>query len=435
MNEPEHIFTDDTQNCDQQENGQKNSDSIFEKELLIYTPEQFTCSTDYRNRLQSREEKLPKPAVFLTACTVFLIMVFSVYCIIAKTYSLREGFYSPETKTTVILGLNDRPESAELKDESGKYTSEGICEAVGPSVVEIIIYEDLASENPVGSGSGIILSSDGYIVTNAHVISGGGNVKVALYDQTVLDGKIIGFDAKTDIGIVKVTPGTTELKVAEFGNSDDVIQGEQVMAIGNPGGLHGSISGGYVSGINRMIRGDSTGREMNCIQTDAAISPGNSGGALVNMYGQVIGITSSKYVSSSYEGLGFAIAINDARPVIEELIANGYISGRFRVGIGFYEITKEQSEATGLPRGLLIDSIDESCDISKSGLQPKDIIVEVEGDTVTDYDTFMAAIEKHHKGAGDTVHAKAVRADEKDPSKQETIGIEFTLVEDTSGNY
>ena len=207
------------------------------------------------------------------------------------------------------------------------------------------------------------------------------------------------------------------------------------MAIGNPGGLHGSISGGYVSGINRMIRGDQTGREMNCIQTDAAISPGNSGGALVNMYGQIIGITSSKYVSSSYEGLGFAITINDAKPIIEELIANGHISGRFKVGITFYEITEEQSKATGLPRGLLIDSMDENCDISRSGLREHDIIVEIEGDKVVDYDTFMAAIKGHNKGAGDKVKARAVRIDEKDDKKRETIPFEFTLVEDTSGDY
>ena len=377
-----------------------------------------------------------KPAVFLALCTVFLIMAFAVYCIIARSFSLKDGFYSPGTRTTVILGLNSRPGDSELKDEAGRYTSEGICEAVGPSVVEILMYEELTSKNPSGSGSGIILSEDGYIVTNAHVISSGGTVKVVLYDQkTAIDGKIIGFDTKTDIGIIKINPGTTVLKAAEFGNSDDVVQGEQVMAIGNPGGLHGSISGGYVSGINRMIRGDSTAREMNCIQTDAAISPGNSGGALVNMYGQVIGITSSKYVSSSYEGLGFAIAINDAKPVIEELIANGYISGRFKVGISFYEITEAQSEATGLPQGLLIDTMDENCDISQSGLQRQDIIVELEGERVTDYDTFMAAIEGHHKGAGDKVHAKAVRVDENDTSKYETIYIEFTLVEDTSGNY
>ena len=413
---------------------QDSSQNIFEKDFRIYEPEKFKCSTDYKNRFSEPDEQLSKPSVFIALFTIFLILVFSAYCIISRAFNLKEGFYSPETKTTVILGLNGRPGTEELTDEDGKFTPAGICEAVSPSVVEIVCFGE-SSEVPVSSGSGIILSEDGYIVTNAHVINTGRNPKVSLSDKTVFDAEIIGYDSKTDIGIIKINPGKNILKPASFGNSDEVIQGEQVMAIGNPGGLHGSISGGYVSGINRMIRGDQTGHEMNCIQTDAAISPGNSGGALVNMYGQVIGITSSKYVSSSYEGLGFAITINDAKPVIEELIANGHISGRFKVGITFYEITKDQAEAAGLPQGLFIDSMDESCDISESGLKEHDIIVEVEGDKVVDYDSFMNAIRSHGKGAGDKVHAKAVRVDEKDTSKQTNIEIEFTLVEDTSGDY
>ncbi|WP_049962942.1 trypsin-like peptidase domain-containing protein [Ruminococcus sp. HUN007] len=413
-------------------------ENVFDKELLIYDAEKFLCDTDYRNRLQEREERTPKPAVFLSICAVLLILAFAVYCIVVRSFRLKDSFYSPGTRTTVVLGLNSRPDKDEdLKDSTGRYTSSGICQAVGPSVVEIIIYEDGKTDTPSGSGSGIILSADGYIATNAHVIQNGKTVKAVLSDKSVFTAEVVGYDAKTDIGVVKIAPGDKKLKPAEFGNSDDVIQGEQVMAIGNPGGLHGSISGGYVSGINRMIRGDQTGREMNCIQTDAAISPGNSGGALVNMFGQVIGITSSKYVSSSYgyEGLGFAIAINDAKPVIEELVANGFISGRFKVGITFYEITAAQSAASGLPEGLLIESMDENCDISKSGLKAKDIIVEIENIRVNDYDSFMDAINRRGKKAGDKVRAKAVRVDEKDTSKRETIDFEFTLVEDTSGNY
>ncbi|MCQ2465361.1 MAG: trypsin-like peptidase domain-containing protein [Oscillospiraceae bacterium] len=418
------------------ENVQIRPENVLEKDFQVYETEQFKCSSDYRNKLKGPEETIPKPAVFLAVTAVLFIFAFSLYCIIARTFDLKEGFYSPDTGTTVILGLNSRPEKHELRDESGRYTSEGICEAVGPSVVEILIYDTKKSKvNPISSGSGIILSDNGFIVTNAHVITTGNSVKVALSDKTVFDAKIIGYDAKTDLGVIKISPGTSKLRAAEFGNSEEVVQGEQVMAIGNPGGLHGSISGGFVSGINRMIRGDSTGREMNCIQTDAAISPGNSGGALVNMFGQVIGITSSKYVSSSYEGLGFAIAVNDAKPVIEELIANGFISGRFKVGISFYEITEEQSKESGLPQGLLIDTIDEECDISESGLKTQDIIVEVEGSKVSDYDTFMEAINGHGKKAGDRVHAKAVRIDEKDDKKRETFSFEFTLKPDTSGDY
>lgn len=427
--------TDNTVFTGETESSSACPENVFEKELLIYEPEIFRCDTDYRNRMREPEPRFKRPAVLLMSCTLFLVVAFALYCIIAQTFRLKEGFYSPASKTTVILGLNSKPAPEILTDENGRYTPAGICEAVGPSVIEIIVYDDSPKAKPVSSGSGIILSEDGYIVSNAHVINVEGTMKVVLHDDTVFDAKVIGYDNKTDIGIIKIAPGTTKLQAAEFGNSDEVVQGEEVMAIGNPGGLHGSISGGYVSGINRMIRADSTGRQMSCIQTDAAISPGNSGGALVNMYGQIIGITSSKYVSSSYEGLGFAICINDAKPIIEELTANGFISGRFKVGITFYEITEEQSEASGLPQGLLIDTLDETCDISKSGLRKNDIIVEVEGSRVTDYDSFMDAINSHNKGSGDKVHAKAFRAEEDHPENAETVDFEFTLNPDTSGKY
>ena len=355
---------------------------ITEKELLIYETERFQCFSDYKNKMAAPEPAISKPAVFLMICIMIFILFFSVYCIISRSFELKNGFYSPSTGTTVVLGLNSRPDSTEDRDENGRYTSEGIFKAVSPSVVEIINFSDESFSKPVSNGSGIILSEDGYIVTNAHVIKNDNFIKVIFFDKSSSPAQIIGYDSKTDIAVIKISVEGMSLTPAEFGNSDEVVQGEQVMAIGNPGGLSGSISGGYVSGINRMIRGDETGHEMNCIQTDAAISPGNSGGALVNMYGQVIGITSSKYVSSSYEGLGFAITTNDAKPIIEELIANGHITGRFKVGISFYTITKEQSEETGLPQGLLIDTIDENCDIASSGLEPGDIIVETEGETV-----------------------------------------------------
>lgn len=138
----------------------------------------------------------------------------------------------------------------------------------------------------------------------------------------------------------------TGLSPATLGDSDEVLVGEQVIAVGNPAGLSNTVTDGIVSAVNREIRSDSTGFEMKCIQTNADISPGNSGGALVNMYGQVIGITSSKYISSYYEGLGFAITINEAKPIIEELISNGYIGGRFRIGIVMIDMADPSKIAT-----------------------------------------------------------------------------------------
>lgn len=410
------------------------TNNIFEKNIEEYQTESFRCFSDYNNILEEEALKMPKPFSILAVLMIFLALAFSSYMIITGYLGIDSGFYSSDTDNLVVLGLNSRPASPEYTDETGKYTTAGIAKEVGPSIVEIITYPEITKKRISGTGSGIILSKDGYIVTNAHVISSGKAVDVSLGDNSLYEATTIGYDSKTDIAVIKIEPAGTELPVAIFGNSDEAVQGERVVAIGNPGGLTGSVSEGCISAVNRMIRADSTSHEMNCIQTDAAISPGNSGGALVNMYGQVIGITSSKYVdviNASYEGLGFAITINDAKPIIEELIANGYIAGRFKVGITFVGLDKELAEAEKLCPGLLISDISKDCDIANTELKPEDIIFEVEGKPVTDYDSFMESLGE--KGANDTVHAKVARFDED--GNKNVFEIEFKLMPDTSGDY
>lgn len=406
----------------------------FEKVNNQYDLENFACISDYNNIIPSEKKHLSKTAIVLFLLTVILISVFALFCVVSEIFNFKSGFYSPRTNTTIILGLNEKPGQEQFRDENGKYTAVGIADHVGPSIVEILTYADATHSAAVGSGSGIIMSDDGYIVTNAHVINSAKFLAVSLSDKSVYDASVVGYDSKTDIAVIQVDSNIKKLSPAEFGNSDNVVQGEQVLAIGNPGGLTGSISGGYVSGINRMIKADQTGYEMNCIQTDAAISPGNSGGALVNMYGQVIGITSSKYVSSSYEGLGFAITINEAKPIIEQLIAEGHITGRFKIGITFYTVTDEFIKSKSLPegiKGLMIESIDPECDIASSGLMVNDIIIEAEGKKAYDYNSLMKAIEG--KKVGDTVRVKVLRID--NDKNQTQLDIKFKLMEDTSGDY
>jgi len=242
------------------------------------------------------------------------------------------------------------------------------------------------------------------------------------------------------LAVIKID--ATDLTAATLGDSDEVILGEAVVAIGNPAGLSGSVTNGIVSGLNRQIRSDSTGFDMNCIQTNAAISPGNSGGALVNMYGQVIGITSSKYVSSSYEGLGFAITINEVIPIVEDLISNGYVEGRVRVGITFISLESdevqlafaEELEMEDIPEslnGIWITEIAADCDISNTELAENDMIIEVNGQSVSTYDEVMAAIDG--QVAGDSVEAVCRRYNQD--GSYETFKITFALMEDTSGNY
>lgn len=351
-----------------------------------------------------------------------------------------------ERKQVVLYRDVNRKASADelLKtDKYGRYTIEGVSELVKPSIVEIYTYAsraDYQAGNYIGSGSGVVISEDGYIVTNTHVLHENGIHIINTVDGKQYEAEVIGRDVKTDIAVIRVSG--VKLHPAVFGNSDNAVVGQQVIAIGNPVSLSFTVTDGIISAVHRKIRTDETTFEMECIQTNADISPGNSGGALVNMYGEVIGITSSKYVSSSYEGLGFAITSNEALPIIEELIDKGYISGRFRIGIQLIDMSEqskiliiEDELGFDLPkdfRGIYIESISEDSDIANTDLKPGDFITEVAGVKVTTYNEFYNAITSSY-GVGDTVPATCAHIDEDGTVTE--YDIKFKLIEDTSGNY
>lgn len=393
--------------------------------------------TPYSYNFEIKKDK--KNNILTKVFLIILVLAISIFAFTTAIYDMisttpHENIIENEDEDESIkLNLNGKPVLEEkTRDSSGRYTTVGIAEVVSPSIVEILTFDE--NENsPKGNGSGIIIDSEGIIITNSHVIVDSSKIKVKLLSTlNTYDAEIIGRDSKTDLAVIKIS-ADERLIPAELGNSDYVQLGEQVMAIGNPGGLSGSITGGYVSGLNRMIKTDSTGYEMNCIQTDAAISPGNSGGALVNMYGQIIGITSSKYVNSSFEGLGFAITINEAKPIIEELIENGHISGRFKIGISFIETELISTEEEPIPEGIIIDKINDDADIAKSGLKAGDIITKIEDTPIKNYDSLMIAIKKYEFKANDTVNATVIRIN--DDNTQNEFKIKFKLMPDTSGDY
>ena len=398
--------------------------------------------------------KKDRKAAFWLRIVALLIVVLLGYCIVsdvllyrrevpASTTSQSEVREDGESHPNVVIQQQEKPElssDAEGVAEDGSYTVEGVAAAVRPSIVEIHTYADEKGTLLDGTGSGIILSEDGYIITNAHVLTDGKAFTVITADEEEYPASVVGSDNKTDIAVIKVDK--TDLPAAVIGDSDEVKLGEAVVAIGNPAGLSGSVTNGIVSGLNRKIRSDATGFDMDCIQTNAAISPGNSGGALVNMYGQVIGITSSKYVNASYEGLGFAITINEVLPIVEELIQQGYVSDRVRIGITFTSLYDEYiqgqfTEAVGMKRtplelyGLWIQEISQDCDIANTELQVNDVILSVNGQKTETYDDLSAAIADNK--ANDTVEARCRRY-EKNGTFQE-FTIQFKLMEDTSGNY
>lgn len=313
-----------------------------------------------------------------------------------------------ETKATGGESLTLSPTPAGSNGTSstdGKLSAEEVYEKLSKSNVGIVIYS--ADGNSImGQGSGIIMTQSGYILTCAHVIDevSNGKIRVVLDDNTEYDATVVGYDARTDIGILKISP-TGTLNVAEFGDSNALKVGEQVIAIGNPGGLQffGSFSDGKVSAIDRPVN-SSIGYTMKCIQHTAAISPGNSGGMLVNMYGQVIGINSSKIAQTDYEGIGFAIPISSAKPIIDDLIQHGYVTNRAKLGITYNRINANYqyymaAYSYGMPTGsLVIESISDDSDIKNYDVQAYDFITAVNGKELQDGTELTEAIENSKPG-------------------------------------
>ncbi len=309
--------------------------------------------------------------------------------------SIRDMLPSTEQSAPAVKG--EAPD-VELKPvpeyTDGGYETTEIFEKVNPSVVSINVYGG-TSVSPIGSGTGIVMTQDGYIITNAHVVDGGSSVNIVFEDDTQVRGVIIGADTDTDIAVIKVDK--TGLKAAEFGDSRNLKIGERVVAIGNAGGLSGTCTQGIISGLNRDV--DSSARALDLIQTSAAINPGNSGGPLVNRFGQVIGITSSKIAATDYEGIGFAIPITEAMPIITSLIENGYVTGRAVLGVQVIELNESNGPRNGLPsKGVYIASITIGSDLLEKGVRERDVIVEANGKEIVTTDDLLEELEKFSPG-------------------------------------
>ena len=295
-------------------------------------------------------------------------------------------------------------------------TTPQIIEKTLPSVVGVSI----TSATGTGTGSGIVFSEDGYIVTNQHVINNAQSIVVTLSDGTEHAATLIGQDERTDLAVVKIN--ATGLTPAVIGDSDALVQGETVLVIGNPLGetLSGSTTQGIVSALGREIEVD--GRIMHYLQTDAAVNPGNSGGPLVNQAGHVVGVTSAKISSSYVEGLGFAIPINDAIPVIEELINNGYVAGRPMIGISGGDVSEQLTTMFGLPSGVYVEYVDPTSGASSAGIQQGDIITAINGEKIASIAELNN--QRDHFKAGDTVTLTVYRSGK-------TQDIKVVLSEDT----
>lgn len=290
-----------------------------------------------------------------------------------------------------------------------------IAEKVGPSVVGISIeYRTqgfiFGTQNGASSGSGIIIRNDGYIMTNNHVISeamegttqvrSGAKIEVILPNEIdkPYTAKVVGRDAKTDLAVLKIE--ASNLPAIEIGDSDTIKVGELAVAIGNPGGLEymGSVTAGVISGLNRSMPLDGT-NELKLIQTDAAINPGNSGGALVNAEGKLIGINTAKISGSGFEGLGFAIPVNRAKEITDNLIEFKYVKGRPSIGISINPSFNEQiAQRYNVPAGVLVEEVMPLSGAFNAGLRRGDIITKVDGTAVTTHSELENLKNKHKVG-------------------------------------
>ena len=333
------------------------------------------------------------------------------------------GTSASTSDSAPTLQINSKPESDSSNSSDNYDTADGmagedIYKKVNPSVVSVIS----TTAEGTGSGSGVIMSKDGYIITNNHVVDGAQSVSVQLSDGTSLDAEIIGTDEQTDLAVIKVTP-TSDLTAAEFGDSDELEPGEYAYAIGSPGGVQfaNTITGGRISAINRDLTVND--RVMTLIQTDASINNGNSGGALINKYGQVVGITSAKlsgnaFGSATVEGMGFAIPIHTAKDIVDELIQNGYVSGRPSIGITGQNV----ESADGKVSGVQVYSIDSRAKAASEGLQVGDVITAVDGTPTPDMDKVNEL--KQDKKAGDKLTLSVYRI-----STGKTLNITITLTD------
>ena len=336
---------------------------------------------------------------------------------------------------------NDTPSSAKagsvkttgytLEDATGSNkTVQEITKEARPSVVEIKT-ESVSSDSWIqqyvtqGAGSGVIITSDGYIVTNNHVIEGASKITVTTSDQQEYDAELVGTDPITDIAVLKIK--AEGLTPATYGNSDQLSVGDMAVAIGNPlGELGGTVTAGIISALDRELAID--GKTMTLLQTDSSINPGNSGGGLFNGDGQLIGIVVAKSSGSDVEGLGFAIPINKAADVAQQILENGYVSGQPSTGMSYTESSGQSSTMDRLFNNgqsttyVYIAAVD-GTNAQKAGFQKGDMVYAVDGTEITSFNTLSSIVTSH--SVGDKLKFTIVRNGQK-------MDLTLTLEEKTS---
>lgn len=453
-------------NYDMNDVQQQAQENVHSDIRYTYNPNSSTQNNSYNTNINEHKKK--KMNLGSNGCFISLIAVLLCITVAAAGISLFSLFNSDDknnNSTSSPTGNADILSTPTPNNQSGNnngfafdsvvtvnptptpqlvdgqlLTPQQAAQKVIPSVVCIQTY---ATNNYFGSsssslyseGSGIISRSDGYIITNAHVIDEASSVQVVLHNGITLDAEIIGADKITDLALLKVNPGEQKLTAATFSSASKCSIADSVLAIGNPGGLEfsSSVTCGIISALDRAIQDENTGYVMHCIQTDTAINPGNSGGPLIDLYGNVIGITSSKIVAEGYENMGFAITYDEAAPIINDLLNYGHVKNRATINITL-ALPSNVFRVTGwssIPKGLCITAVSGENE-EKAGLKQYDIIYAIDDKQVSsmsDYSSYLLT-----KKPGDKVTLTVYRATISGWSveySQKPISIEITLSEAT----
>ena len=398
-------------------------------------------NNNYQHYLQS-QRKPPKskssaPLIAFIFVLVIIILILSgavvyFYENLIKEYRKDLGRYENEIEAlsrqiSDILDFADNYESDMQKLFAPADDSDDSEEVIASIGLDSIISETAAKVSPsvIGikiavpsqnsfwgsrateaSGSGIILTEDGYIVTNYHVVSYADTysntvITVLLSDESEYTAQYIGGDEINDLAIIKIN--ANNLPYATLGSSDDAKVGDFVIAIGNPLGanLYGSVTLGIISGVNRKIEAENVAEKL--IQTDAAINPGNSGGALLNLNGEVIGINTVKIARDNVEGIGFAIPIDYAKPLIDSIIQHGYVKDRPTLGVSGMDISSSTARIYNVPRGLYVEHIDKNSGAETAGIQEYDIITKIDGENIYALNDIAKIVRTHKVGDSVTV--------------------------------
>lgn len=424
--------TNDTNNLDQDQNNPT--------PIVIRTIPQ----SDYTNYNYNKKKRGNGGLVALAicCCIVFSSLFgvgggFLVYNILSETE--QQVNTDPQTASVIkqaVDSLNNQGlDTNDAIVNATAFAKDTVVEITTETVATNYFYGQYVTE---GAGSGVILTDDGYIITCAHVVDGASSVTVTLTNGTKYDATIVGKDNQTDIAVLKITADTL-LPSAVIGNSENLLLGEPAIAIGNPlGTLGGSVSNGIISALDREITID--GQNYKLLQTNAAINPGNSGGGLFNINGELIGIVNAKSAGNTIEGLGFAIPINSALKIAEELINNGYISGRPRLGVNVFEFNANSSymNIRNSEYAAILNYLSDygvyflAYDGKQTGdLQFGDRIIAIDGTPVSSFTDISSLLQDSYQ-VGDEIEITVVRTTIEGRNVSSKLEyVKLTLVEST----